>query len=208
MDKIRDEHKSVFDIRKFKFDKNKRIDLHQFTHIRGYHGCRVHDEESYRKNGLHCFTYEEAWNQCRKVFERVVAVDALKQVFDENWNEWYTNGAINGVYFFLSREGFKKGCGHYVVYGSEFLQAIAVSIERSYFSGKFTDYKEMLKNFGNPMVITCDVPTTDIDPSFLDSIECSLNDEDDEDDEDITTLAFLVKQVDPENIVSICPYKG
>ena len=200
MEKIKDEHKKVFDIRKFKFDKNKRIDLHQFTHIRGDHGCRVLDRKSYKKNGLHYFTYEEAWKRCLQAFTGIdVSRDILRQVFDKDWDKYYTDKTAQNVYFLLDKKGFQDGCGHYVIHGSEFLHAVAGKVV-GYGSKK---HEQFLNNIGEPSVITCDVPSEEIIPWFFNNIEELLNTNAIE-----SFSAFVVKQVAPENIVSIHPYKG
>lgn len=202
MKKIKDEHKRVFDIRKFKFDKNKRINLHQFTHIRGYHGCRVLDRESYKKNGLYCCSCEEAWKRCLQAFTNIdVSFDTLKQIFNERWNDCYSKKINQNIYFLLDKKGFDiDRCGSYVFYGSEFLYSVAVRIIGYSFSKK---HEQFLNNIGKPSVITCDVPSEEIMPWFFDSIEELLNTNGIN-----SSLAFAVKQVTPENIVSIRHYKG
>lgn len=45
-----------------------------------------------------------------------------------------------------------RDCSHYVLYGSEYLTAIAAHL------GRFRDYRQALKAHGAPTVFVCDVP--------------------------------------------------
>ena len=43
-------------------------------------------------------------------------------------------------------------CGHYLLYGSEYLTGIAAHVKG------YRDYRQVLKRFGTPTVFVCDVP--------------------------------------------------
>ncbi|WP_196591983.1 hypothetical protein [Pectinatus frisingensis] len=124
-----------------------------YSHIKAYHGCRPEDVNSYYKNGIVTLD-PQMFNQlayqifCSKElnFDKRTVEDAIKKVG--------TNLREGRVFLSLDDQLLVEECGHYLLYGSEYLIAIAAVLSEP--SG--IDYRQVLRQKGKPTVFLCDVP--------------------------------------------------
>lgn len=120
--------------------------------IRAFHGARVTDVSTYKKEGLLPLNAEQFEAKAREIF--------VSDRFPEVTNEMVQVGIdIVGrdtregrVYFDTSEEHLIRFCSHYMVYGSEFLTAIAANIPGP------RNYRSYFKQIGTPTLFACDVP--------------------------------------------------
>lgn len=135
-----------------------------YRSIRGYHGTRCAITSRYRQNGLIVLPPGAAIEKARKFFcsgrfpeitEAAFAVAAGRKHHIQPPKVWFTAG----------RRHLIKDCGHYLLYGSEQVIAIAVGIT----TNTRYDYRQALKLVGRPTLIVCDIPIGQIPREFLKS---------------------------------------
>jgi hypothetical protein len=136
--------------------------LSQHYHaLRAYHGTRLLDKDSFYKNGIYPLQPEEFEKKAFKLFSEAsfpeLTVDAV-QVAIEKVGRQYREGR---VYFEANEEHLVEFCAHYMLYGSEYLCAIAANIPGQ------RDYRQELKKFGTPTIFECDIPLAIIDRDLL-----------------------------------------
>lgn len=137
--------------------------LHEkFDAIRGYHGARPTNIESYYMHGIKIMDPADVEQRARDVF--------LSGGFPELQPE-DVERAIAGVprnrregraYFEASKRELEGFCAHYMLYGSEFVTGVAAGLGCS-----SPDYRQALKTVGTPTVFVCDVPLDMMSLGFL-----------------------------------------
>ncbi|WP_260292398.1 hypothetical protein [Sedimenticola hydrogenitrophicus] len=124
----------------------------RYSAIRAVHGTRTDDVERFYGEGLKPLQPEKFHRQARLLF--------LQGKFPE-LNESSLQAAIHQVgsdlregrvYFEANEEMLLTYCGHYMIYGSEYLTSLAAQI------GSKRDYRQVLTTYGKPTVLVCDVP--------------------------------------------------
>ena len=114
----------------FNFDKNKinsNFDLRKYTHIRGYHGCSPTNLEDYYQSGIVPINKKFAQEQAIKLLSSDnISIDKVKKVFNSSWSELGDNHKY--VWMALSKEELLNNCGHYLIYGSEFICCMAAEL--------------------------------------------------------------------------------
>lgn len=162
LDLIIDDHYNCFyDIKEI---INSRFRQH-YAQIKAYHGCRPEDTNSYYNNGIVTLDPQK-FNQlayevfCSKEinFDKKTVEDAIKKVG--------TNLREGRVFLALDEQLFVEECGHYLLYGSEYLIAIAAVLSEP--SG--IDYRQLLRQKGSPTVFICNVPIDLIKRNTLDEL--------------------------------------
>lgn len=132
-----------------------------FTAMRACHATRTADVGAYYREGLRPLDPAAAHERARAVF--------LSGDFPE-LREADLDGAIKtvgsdlreGRVFFEANERLLiDQAGHYLLYGGEYLIAIAAHLPDR------RDYRQTLKQFGEPTMFVCDVPLTHIGGSVL-----------------------------------------
>jgi len=129
--------------------------------LRAFHGTRLLDKESFYKNGIYPLRPEEFEDKAFKLFSGTsfpeLSVDAV-QVAIKKVGRQYREGR---VYFEANEKHLIEFCAHYMLYGSEYLCAIAANLPGSH------DYRQELKKFGTPTIFECDIPLAIIDHDLL-----------------------------------------
>lgn len=124
----------------------------RYRAIRAVHGTRTSTVESYYNQGLLPLAPQEFHNHAREIF--------LTGEYPE-LSEAHLQAAIAAVgsdlrerrIFFEANEEMQIAhAGHYMLYGSEYLVAIAAHL------GDGRDYRQVLKMRGEPTLFVCDVP--------------------------------------------------
>lgn len=133
--------------------------LHRrFRAIRTCHGTSTHSLDEIYKQGLRPLAPEEFHAQARQIF--------LSGEFAE-LSEANLLSAIEAVgcktreghiYFEANERFLIEMCGHYMLYGSEYLTALAANL------GGNRDYRRVLKGRHPPTLLICDVPLELIPP--------------------------------------------
>ena len=128
--------------------------LHEkFDAMRAYHGARPTNVQSYYEHGIRIMDPADIEQRARDVF--------LTGAFPELSAD-EIEGAIAAVprdhrkreaYFEASKRELEDFCGHYMLYGSEFVTGVAAGLGCS-----SPDYRQVLKTIGTPTVFVCDVP--------------------------------------------------
>lgn len=149
--------KKVFNFNRNRIDSN--FDVRKYTHIRGYHGCSPTNLDDYYKNGIVPINKKFALEQAIKLLRSDnICVDKLKEVFNSSWSELGDNHKY--VWMALSKEELLNNCGHYLIYGSEFICGIAAELL----------CQSSLRGKGRPTIFHCDVPIESIANEYIDDM--------------------------------------
>ena len=164
--------------------KGKRIQLRNYTHIRAFHACRAEDEQILRVQGLKPYTKDEALEiAVCKLEHKYVSKKAIENEFNVLWE----SNTPTKVWLMLETTEFLSTSTHYLIYGSEFLNALAMRL----------GCRDRLKKFGKPMIIACNVPISDISLCWLNDLELDIK------NKNTSHRSVAVNAVAPENVVAI-----
>src|SRR5258708_9929234 len=118
-----------------------------------FHGCRVIDVESYRKDGLLRSNTSALDARAREIF--------LSGRFPELASEAGAGAILDlgirdegRIFVSLDRNNLLERCGHYLIYGSERLCSIAAHLNDN---GQ-RDYQQELKRHGKPTLLHVALP--------------------------------------------------
>ena len=125
-----------------------------YTHVRAFHGCRPTDIPSYLRHGIRPLSRETVVADARRLLlgkgrppvTRAILAKALRQVI--------TDRAYQGVYLAVDERHLMKYAGHYMVYGSEALAAVAAILTTEL----HWNVQALLLEHGTPTVFVADVP--------------------------------------------------
>ena len=87
----------------------------------------------------------------------------------------------------LQTEEFLSASTHYLIYGSEFLNALAMRL----------GCRDKLSRIGKPMIVVCTIPITDISSCWLSDLEQDIK------NRNTGNRSIAVRSVAPKNIVDI-----
>ncbi|WP_420540448.1 hypothetical protein ACN92M_25275 (plasmid) [Paenibacillus polymyxa] len=121
-----------------------------YTHIRAYHGCRTTNIKSYYEKGILAIDEDFTRQNAVDLLSGEVPIEAVLNEFNKQWSE--LNRIHKHVWFTLTRKELLESCGHYLIYGSEFINAIAAAL----------NCQCLLRDRGIPTIFHCDVPISDI----------------------------------------------
>jgi hypothetical protein len=130
--------------------------LNHYPFIRLFHGCRPQSIESYKKHGIQLCDPTTLDELAFQIFQKKKAVESAIKDLAINYPS-YREHNQGKVYFCLERDDFAENCGHYLLYGSEYLGAIGFKIGE----------EEALRKRGRATVIECNVPTSDIPIGYI-----------------------------------------
>lgn len=154
------EGKKVFVLDDVIKEKRRTLNLRkEYTHIRGYHGCRPVCIDDYRKLGIkpieRHFALQEAVS---RLCDKRITREMVENLFEKEWEEFYS--VHRGVWFIFSKFHLLNDCGHYLIYGSEFICGMAAKLF----------CQNNLKKIGRPTIFGCDIPLKNIPNCFLSDI--------------------------------------
>lgn len=176
------EQKNILNVRSVAGTK---IDLSSYTHIVAYHASREEGENSFRKRGINSYTKEEALAAAiRKLESERISRDRIEAEFEPLWNDMHSPSGTR-VWLMLEPTELMTDSGHYLIYGSEFLNALAMRL----------GCRDKLSKIGKPMIIKCEIPIHIISPFWLDGLEQDIQCRSTDD------RAIAVETVAPEWIV-------
>ena len=142
------------------------------THLRGtfplirmFHCCRPTDIQSYYDNGLLVLDSGKSNEDLRAVFFDNpefpgITATHIEAAVEEMAGSYRRHGF---VYFGLDDRYLIDVCGHYLIYGSEYVQSLAACIERQ--TGR--SVKPVLRRRGVPTVFAVDMPIEHFDDDEL-----------------------------------------
>ena len=115
--------------------------------VLAYHGCRPLDVGLYYTNGLARSSSSSLDIRAREIFSSGAFPDLTKDKVEAAIAR--LGSRDNGrIFACLDRDHLIEQCGHYLIYGSERLCAIAANL----CDGHIRDYRQVLKRFGTPTV--------------------------------------------------------
>ncbi|WP_047468734.1 glyoxalase superfamily protein [Delftia sp. ZNC0008] len=135
--------------------------LDRYRAIRACHGTSAPTVDSFYKQGLRPLDIQEFHDQARKIFlsgeYSELSEDNLERAM-----EYVSPVTREGRVYFEANERFLiEMCGHYMLYGSEYLTALAANL------GGTRDYRRVLKNRFDPTLFVCDVPLENLHPGTV-----------------------------------------
>lgn len=164
--------------------QGKNIRLSNYTHIRAYHACRAEDEQIFQVQGLKPYSKKDALEiAIRKLEHEYVSKKAIEIEFNTLWE----SNTPTKVWLMLETAEFSSTSTHYLIYGSEFLNALAMRL----------GCRDRLKEFGKPMIVACNIPISDISPCWLNDLELDIK------NRNTGHRSIAVNAVTPENVFSI-----
>lgn len=173
----------LFIYEEFINSNEKSVDMSMYTHIRAYHACRPIDIESYMINGIKTIGRKLALEDAVKRIKAAYLIeDDVKKIFNKEWKN--VDASDKKVWLAVNREILITDSGHYLIYGSEFINMLAMELE----------CRDLLKNIGIPTIFICDIPLQDIKATWLSDVEQAINRCSDD-------ISIFVDVVRPENII-------
>jgi len=127
-----------------------------FERLRCFHLCRTDDVASYYNQGVRLVSRDTLRQQFRDMFS-----DLPNEVIKSAIGEFGDYSTPQQVYVGVDCRFLLQHCGHYCIYGSEYLTALAVKIK----TGDGQDHRQRLKTFGRPTVIVLEIPFEHLPPS-------------------------------------------
>lgn len=126
--------------------------LKRYKAIRALHGTATNDLGSFYEHGLRPLGVEEVQERARQLF----LSGAFPELTEDHLRtavEQVREATRQGhVYFECSERWLLELCGHYLLYGSEYLLALAANL------GGTRDYRRYLKGRAPATLFVCDVP--------------------------------------------------
>lgn len=131
----------------------------EFRAFRAAHGTRTNDLARFYENGLRRLQVEEVEDRARGLFlngQFEYATEERLQAAIDEIDAHNSKGGRGGKLYFCADEGSlitrMGGCGHYLVYGSEYLYCLGMCVVST------STAKRVLKAIGRPTVFVCDIP--------------------------------------------------
>lgn len=125
----------------------------EYSSIRCYHGARPLDIETYYSQGIRLADHQELVSRAKSIFCDSRFPELSAELVEAAAAE---QGCVDNqrLYLVLNDRELVRWSGHYVLYGSEFVCGIAVSLS----SSGDPKYRRHLKTIGTPTVFKLNVP--------------------------------------------------
>lgn len=132
-----------------------------FDFIRAYHGTRISDTSHFYSEGLVRLDVSRFKELAANIFLTPEFPELTLTHLEEAFSAVGVQTREGLIYFAVNHKELLSDCSHYLLYGSEYLLAIAAHIEGA------RDYRQVLKRRGTPTLFVCNVPTADIPFSLI-----------------------------------------
>ncbi len=130
----------------------------RYQFIRAFHGCRTDSQQSYLEQGLLPSDPCDLNRIAFEVFSNKQRVEAaIQDLVEKSLGSSYPDHNKGKVFFCLQMEHLVEDCGHYLLYGSEYLLCIANRVGEP----------GALRRRGRATAIECNVPIKDIPVGYL-----------------------------------------
>jgi hypothetical protein len=130
--------------------------LSAFTHLRAYHGCRPNERANYHEIGIVPLDVNRACNSVREIFNSSKFPELTPAIVDNAIASMPTRDREGRIFFEANNRFLLEQCGHYLLYGSEYLGGIARLLSDATSNGR--DYVLELRTIGTPTLLECNVP--------------------------------------------------
>ncbi len=120
-----------------------------FTDVIAYHACRVDQVATYYENGIIPLSPIDTQSTFRNQFKSYASQEEIEKAIAEVSTK--TRAGVTHVV--LDDRVFYKFSGHYLIYGSEYFQCLAVRLP-----GDEQTLRDMLKENGRATVFVCKLP--------------------------------------------------
>jgi len=143
-----------------------------FSHIGMFHCCRPRHLESYYREGVRVLSTDEANRYFRDICRTTNGIPNITEqdidaAIDSMAN---SHGRVNQVYFGLDDRFLIKHCGHYFIYGSEYLQSLCNHLRaRINF-----ELRLQLRQVGIPTVFQVRIPVSQFEKNELSALADEL----------------------------------
>ena len=124
----------------------------RYDALRAVHGTRTADLARFYSEGLRPLDPGFAQEQARQIFLGGAYPELTEADLARAITTVGSDLREGRVFFEANEDMLINQAGHYMLYGSEYLVAIAAHL------GGFRDYRQVLKTRGNPTLFICDVP--------------------------------------------------
>lgn len=166
-----------------------------------FHGCRPVSVESYQIHGLLPASSEQLRKTATESFGTAAsvlkAIDNLATT-DGGCIQSYEEHNSGRCYLALSYDFLVNSCGHYMLYGSEYLLCVAKAIGKA----------NLLRHRGKAVIIECLVPTNELPSYFFKELGGNMVERmfkrllDDSSESEELNFGFPIKnKIPPENII-------
>lgn len=137
----------------------------QFRFVKMYHCCRPSDTQSYYDSGIRVLDANDVNEKFKKLFLGntkfpQITESHIQAAIDHMAD---SHGRAGLIYFGLDDRFLLEHCGHYLIYGSEYLQGLATSIQREF----GYELKAELRKSGKPTVFEVQMPVEDFSEDEL-----------------------------------------
>ena len=132
-----------------------------FTAMRACHATRTADVSSYYREGLRPLDPLVVHERARAIFLSGSFPELSAADLDRAIDAVGSDLRESRVFFEANERLLVDLGGHYLLYGGEYLVAIAANLSR------LRDYRQALKRLGEPTMFICDVPLIDIGRGIL-----------------------------------------
>ncbi|MCI8363934.1 MAG: hypothetical protein HFG34_03145 [Eubacterium sp.] len=150
--------KNVFKIEEH--SNGKEVDLYQYTHIRAYHACRPLNIQDYLINGIQILNEKQALRESLlRIKSDYVDEEKIIKEFGRQWRDF--DDMHKRVWLAVNKKILLTFSGHYLIYGSEFINTLAMEL----------GCRSSLKKAGIPTIFHCDIPLENISSSTVMDIE-------------------------------------
>lgn len=124
----------------------------RYRALRAVHGTRTSELRTFYEGGLKRLQPESFHNQAREIFLNGDYPELSEKHLQNAIAAVKSDLRSGRVYFEANETMLIDLCGHYMLYGSEYLICIAAHL------GDLRDYRQVLKTSGVPTLFICDVP--------------------------------------------------
>lgn len=172
-----------------------------YTHIRTYHSCRPIDIDAYFKNGITLGDYDNLLNKFTKDMRKYCNIQ-ISDAHIESAKKEFGRFHDRRIFVVLDDRQLLEWAGHYAIYGSEYLIAVANHVQHKYGIGG----KDYLKVFGTPSVYEVLLNIEEIVEPDLRAVVAEINNAIYEDRlTDLVDFTFeLYKPIEPEAVINVC----
>jgi hypothetical protein len=134
-----------------------------YTHIMTYHACRPVEAKNYYINGLQKIDYEILQDRVRKIYLNEPFPEMTEKDIEKAIEVMSQDYSSNELYVTLDDRQFITDCGHYLIYGSEYMSCLALRLKpESYY-----DYRAHLRTIGIPTIFRIKLPLRMVDDDDL-----------------------------------------
>lgn len=122
-----------------------------FDEVITYHACRPIRVEDYYENGIKPLSPKDAQKQFCEYFSPYASQDDIDKAIEAV--DLDTRDEV--VHVVLDDRDFLITCGHYLIYGSEYQNCLAINLP-----GDTENMRDILKMFGKATIFVCRLPFT------------------------------------------------